>query len=153
MTQFELKGMEKAIDRIKALPNDMRKKVVMGALRKSATLVVKAAKANAMRHDDPATGRKIASNIQARFGSKTYKATGDVMYRIGVANPKGAIPKGNPDEGDKGPTPHWHLLELGTEKMKAKPFLVPAAMQEASALPQIIVDDLSKRLDKEIAKL
>ena len=77
MTQFNLKGMEKAIDRIKALPNDVRKKVVMGALRKSATLVVKAAKANAMRHDDPATGRKIASNIQARFGSKTYKATTD----------------------------------------------------------------------------
>ena len=49
MTQFDLKGMDKAIERMKALPNDVRKKVVMGALRKSATLVVKAAKANAMR--------------------------------------------------------------------------------------------------------
>ena len=148
MTQFDLKGMEKAIDRMKALPNDMRKKVVMGALRKSATLVVKAAKANAMRHDDPATGRKIASNIQARFGSKTYKATGDVMYRIGVANPKGAIPKGNPDEGDKGPTPHWHLLELGTEAMAARPFMLPALADNNEAATNAFAAEAAKRIAK-----
>lgn len=148
MTEFELKGMDQAIERLKALPNDVRKKVVMGALRKSATLVVKAAKANAMRHDDPATGRKIASNIQARFGSKTYKATGDVMYRIGVANPKGAIPKGNPDEGDKGPTPHWHLLELGTETMRATPFMLPALTGNIDAAVSTFAAEATKRLDK-----
>lgn len=148
MTQFDLKGMDKAIERMKALPNDVRKKVVMGALRKSATLVVKAAKANAMRHDDPATGRKIASNIQARFGSKTYKATGDVMYRIGVANPKGAIPKGNPDEGDKGPTPHWHLLELGTEAMAARPFMLPALADNIEAATNAFAAEAAKRIAK-----
>lgn len=148
MAEFDLKGMGSVIDRMKALPNDVRKKVVMGALRKSAALVVKAAKANAMRHDDPATGRKIASNIQARFASKTYKQTGDVAYRIGVATPKGRIPKGNPDEGDKGPTPHWHLLELGTEKMRARPFMLPALSNNAGAAIDTFAADAAKRMDK-----
>ena len=148
MTQFDLKGMDKAIERMKALPNDVRKKVVMGALRKSATIVVNAAKANALVLDDPKTARKIASNIQARFGSKTYKATGDVMYRIGVANPKGAIPKGNPDEGDKGPTRHWHLLELGTEKMRARPFMLPALTDNIDAAVSTFAGEATKRLDK-----
>ena len=148
MTEFDLKGMDKAIERMKALPNDVRKKVVMGALRKSATIVVNAAKANALGHDDPATGRKIASNIQARFGSRTYKHTGNVMYRIGVANPKGAIPKGNPDEGDKGPTPHWHLLELGTEKMAATPFMLPALTRNIDAAIAAFAAEATKRLDK-----
>lgn len=148
MTQFDLKGMDQAIGRIKALPNDVRKKVVMGALRKSATIVVNAAKANALVLDDPKTARKIASNIQARFGSKTYKATGDVMYRIGVANPKGAIPKGNPDEGDKGPTPHWHLLELGTETMRATPFMLPALTGNIDAAVSTFAAEATKRLDK-----
>lgn len=148
MTEFDLKGMDKAIERIKTLPNDVRKKVVMGALRKSATLVAKAAKANAQRHDDPETGRKIASNIQTRFASKTYKATGDVMYRIGVATPKGRIPKGNPDEGDKGPTPHWHLLELGTEKMAARPFMLPGLTGNIDAAIATFTAEATRRLDK-----
>lgn len=148
MTEFELKGMDKAIERMKALPNDVRKKVVMGALRKSATLVVKAAKANALVLDDPKTARKIASNIQARFGSRTYKHTGNVMYRIGVANPKGAIPKGNPDEGDKSPTRHWHLLELGTETMDATPFMLPALTGNIDAAVSTFAAEATKRLDK-----
>lgn len=148
MTQFDLQGMSKVIERMKALPNDVRKKVVMGALRKSAALVAKAAKINAQRRDDAATGRKIASNIQVRFASRTYKATGDVMYRVGVANPKGRIPKGNPDEGDKGPTPHWHLLELGTEKQAATPFMLPALSANAAAAIDTFAAEAAKRMDK-----
>ena len=148
MTQFDLQGMSKVIERMKALPNEVRKKVVMGALRKSAALVAKAAKINAQRHDDPETGRRIASNVQTRFASRTYKATGDVMYRVGVANPKGRIPKGNPDEGDKGPTPHWHLLELGTEKMAATPFMLPALTSNIEAVISTFSAEASKRMDR-----
>ena len=50
MAEFDLKGMRQAIDRMKALPNTVRKKVVMGALRKSAVLVAGAAKVNALQH-------------------------------------------------------------------------------------------------------
>lgn len=148
MTEFDLKGMSQAIDRMKALPNTVRKKVVMGALRKSAVLVAGAAKVNALQNDDPETGRKIASNIQVRFASKTYKRTGDVMYRIGVATPKGRIPKGNPDEGDKGPTPHWHLLELGTETIAATPFMLPALASNTEAAIATFSAEATKRMDK-----
>ncbi|MBH2008256.1 MAG: HK97 gp10 family phage protein [Xanthomonadaceae bacterium] len=124
--EFELQGLDRAIDLLKALPNNARKKVVMMAARKATRVITNAAKANSAGIDDPSTGRKIALNIQQRFASKTYRATGDVMFRVGVATPKGPIPKGNADEGAKGPTGHWHLLELGTEDMKAEPFMLPA---------------------------
>lgn len=148
MSEFDLNGLDQAIEKFKQLPNAVRKKVMMGSLRKGAMLVADAAKANALGHDDPATGRKIASNIQVRFSSKLYRATGDVGYRIGVATPKGPIPKGNPDEGDKGPTPHWHLLELGTEKMAATPFMLPALESNVTAATDAVATEMKKRLAK-----
>lgn len=147
-TEFDLVGLDKAIERIKALPNNLRKKVVMGALRRAARVVTKAAKVNAMAHDDPETGRKIASNVQQRFAGKTYKNTGNVMYRIGVTTPKGRIPKGNPDQGDKGPTPHWHLLELGTEQMAAKPFMLPALTANIDTATNTFAAEVEKGLNK-----
>ena len=148
MKEFELKGLDEAIGKLKQLPNNMRKKVVMGSMRKGAMVVVRAAKLNAKDQDDPKTGRKIANNIQARFASKLYRATGDVAYRVGVASPKGPIPKGNPDEGEKGATPHWHLVELGTEKMAADPFMLPALESNVTATTDAVATEMKKRLDK-----
>ncbi|WP_159913033.1 HK97-gp10 family putative phage morphogenesis protein [Pantoea sp. 18069] len=148
MKEFDLKGLDQAIGKLKQLPNNMRKKVVMGSMRKGSMVVVRAAKANAMGIDDPGTGRKIASNIQARFASKLYRSTGDVAYRVGVATPKGPIPKGNPDEGDKGPTPHWLLKEWGTEKMAAEPFMLPALEANVELATDAVAAEMRKRLDK-----
>lgn len=145
--EFDLKGLDQAIDLFKALPNSVRKKVVMPAARKAARVITNAAKRNAGDRDDPQTGRKIAQNIQQRFASKTYRATGDVMYRIGVATPKGRIPKGNPDEGAKGPTPHWHLLELGTEHMRADPFMLPAMADNVQTSASAFASEFQKRLN------
>ena len=129
----------------------MNQKLARQALTAGGRKIRDRAKAIVSKHDDPKTGRQIAKNIVVRYRSRRSKQTGDVIVSVGVAYPRGRMPKGNPDDGVN--TPHWHLLELGSEHMRAQPFLVPAAIQESASLPQVIVDDLSKRLDKEVAKL
>lgn len=129
----------------------LNQKLVRQALTAGGRKIRDRAKSIVSKHDDPETGRQIAKNIVVRYRSKVSKRTGDVVVSVGVQYPKGRMPKGNPDDGVN--TPHWHILELGSEHSRAFPFLVPAAMQEAPSLPQAIVDDLSKRLDKEVSKL
>lgn len=151
MYETQLKGLDQLRQKMKKLDRELNQKVVRQALSAGGRKIRDRARAIVSKHDDPTTGRQIAKNIVVRYRSQVSKRTGDVVVSVGVARPKGRIPDGNPDDGIN--TPHALLLELGTENMKAFPFLVPAAIQEASSLPQAIVDDLSKRLDKEISKL
>ncbi|MBB1603316.1 HK97-gp10 family putative phage morphogenesis protein [Variovorax sp. UMC13] len=134
MVEIKLNGFDESVEKLLKLPQDLRKRALVRAMSRATRIVTKAAKANALRVDDSHTGRRIANNVQQRFASRTYKRTGDVMYRVGVATPKGRIPKGNPDEGAKGPTPHWHLVELGTENMRAEPFMLPALTSNIGAV-------------------
>lgn len=151
MFDVKLERVDALRPKMQKLDAALNQKLVRQALSAGARKIRDRARAIVSASDDPTTGRKIAKNTVVRHRSKLSKQTGDVIVSVGVAYPKGRIPKGNPDDGVQ--TPHWHLLEMGTEKMRAQPFLVPAAMQEAPTLPQAIVDDLSKRLDQEVAKL
>jgi len=113
--EFSLLGLDGVIKRMRSLPVELRKKPGRSALGRAARLVRLAAVSNAQGVDDPETGRQIAQNIVQRFRSRYYRQTGDLMISVGVATERGRIPKGNPDAGAKGNTPHWHLVELGTE--------------------------------------
>lgn len=151
MFDVKLDRVDQLRPKMQKLNQALNQKLARQALTAGGRKIRDRARAIVSSSDDPKTGRQIAKNIAVRYRSKTSKRTGDVVVSVGVARPKGRIPEGNPDDGIN--TPHALLLELGTENMKAFPFLVPAAIQEASSLPQVIVDDLSKRLDKEISKL
>lgn len=151
MFDVKLERVDALRPKMQKLDAALNQKLVRQALSAGGRKIRDRARAIVSASDDPTTGRKIAKNIVVRYRSKRSKQTGDVIVSVGVAYPRGRMPPGNPDDGVN--TPHFHLLELGTEKMKAQPFLVPAAMQEASTLPQVIVDDLSRRLDVEVSKL
>lgn len=151
MFDVKLERVDALRPKMQKLDQALNQKLARQALSAGARKIRDRARAIVSASDDPTTGRKIAKNIVVRYRSKRSKQTGDVIVSVGVATPKGRIPEGNPDDGTQ--TFHWHLLELGTEQMKAQPFLVPAAIQESASLPQVIVDDLSKRLDQEVAKL
>lgn len=149
MWETKLTGLDDTIAKMRALPVQLRAKGARNALGAAARLVRKAAQQNAMKVDDADTGRQIAQNIVQRFGSRYYKATGDVMIRIGVATKPGRIPKGNPDEGPKGNTPHWHLIELGREGVAPVPFLRNALSENL----QTAIDTFGNRLNQQIDKL
>ena len=151
MFEVKLERVDALRPKMEKLNQALNQKLVRQALTAGGRKIRDRARAIVSKHDDPKTGRQIAKNIAVRYRSKRSRQTGDVIVSVGVAYPKGRIPEGNPDDGVN--TPHWHLLEVGSEHSRAFPFLVPAAMQEASSLPQVIVDDLSKRLDQEVSKL
>lgn len=151
MFDVKLERVDALRPKMQKLDAALNQKLVRQALSAGARKIRDRARTIVSASDDPTTGRKIAKNIVVRYRSKRSKNTGEVVVSVGVAYPRGRMPSGNRDDGVN--TPHWHLLEMGTEHMRAQPFLVPAAIQEAASLPQVIVDDLSKRLDKEVAKL
>ena len=137
----------------------MQKKTVDKALKKSAKIVAKAAKENAMRNDDPETASNIAKNIVIRSGKTQDKNS--VKVRVGVkgggkfwernknVQRKGKKRQKNPHykplEND---TRHFWLVEFGTAKTLAFPFLRPALESNI----QNVTADFAESLKQEIAK-
>lgn len=149
--QFEIEGVDALNAKLATVTKDMRYKGGRFALRRAANLVRDKAKANAERLDDPETGRKIADNVAVRWSGRTFKRTGNLKFRVGVLG-GGRLRGGNPDTGAGGPTPHWHLLELGTEKMQAQPFMRPAASDNLHAIQAEFVTQYDKALDRAIKR-
>lgn len=149
--QWELTGFDRVLDKLMGIPVAIRGKAGRSALGRAARIVTNAAKKNAEKVDDAETGRTISANVTQRFRSKFFKQTGDLMISVGVQTKKGRIPTGNPDEGPKGNTPHWHLIERGTEKATAQPFMLPALTQNIGTVQEKFALELEKQIDK-IAK-
>lgn len=153
--EFSLTGIDDLLGKIESVKHDVKFKGGRFALRKAANLVAAAAKANALQHNDPRTGRAIADNVAVRFSNRTFKNTGNLMFRVGVVH--GAqlpvLAKGEKaDDGEKAPTPHWRLLEFGTEKMRSRPFMRPALADNIGAATSEFLTQYEKALDRAIKK-
>lgn len=146
-------GLSQVLRALKELPLKVRRSAVRKATGKGAAIIRKKAKQNALRLDDAETGRRIADNIGQRFRSRYFRQTGDTMVSVGVLTNRGRIPRGNPDEGKGGNTPHWHLLEMGTERAHAQPFLRPAAASSVSEVYNAVAVELERQVGIEAAKL
>lgn len=155
---FTLVGFEEVRRKLAITPVKLRTKGARRALSAAANIVTKAARQNAERVDDPETGRRIRDNIGKRSRSAYSRRTGDAMVSVGVLTEKGRIPKGNPDTGRRGNTPHWHLVErgteteLGTEKARAQPFLRPALADNIGPVTDKFAAELDKELEKALAE-
>ena len=148
--QFNIEGLESLLGKFESITYDMKRKGGRSALRKAAQLVANKAKEGAVRVDDPQTGRSIAANIALRWNSKVFKASGDLAFRVGVLH--GAVLKSGGDTGVNAPTPHWRLLEFGTEKMAAKPFMRPALASSISAATSTFITEYEKAIDRAIKR-
>lgn len=148
-----VEGLDKVLANLKALPLRVRRSAARKATGKGAAIIRKRAKENALRVDDPETGRRISDNIGQRFRGRYFRRTGDTMVSVGVLTNRGRIPKGNPDEGRKGSTPHWHLVELGTERARAQPYLRPAAASSVAEVFDAVATELERQIGIEAGKL
>lgn len=151
-TQFvRMEGVEALSKRLESLSYDASKKGGRFALRKAAQVIRDGARQNAQLVDNSETGRSIARNINERWASKFNKSTGNLMFRVGVLG--GArLPKDNVDEGLGGPTPHWRLLEFGTEKMRARPFFAKAMPENAQKATDTFISEFNRALDRALKK-
>ena len=149
--KFSLLGIKDVKAKMNKVSQTVNDTGTRTALRKAAGIVKKAAQQNALAVDDPLTGRRIRDNITLQFASKLYRQKGVIMYRVGVSSKRGRIPVPNKDEGAKGNTPHWHLIELGTERARANPFMRPALANNVNQVTDKFINEFNKELDKVLS--
>ena len=147
---FSILGLDSLLGKLDSVSYDVRRKGGRAALRKAAQVVVQKAKEGAERIDDKETGRSIADNIALRWNGKLFKQTGDLSFRIGVLH--GAVLKDGGDLSPNSPTPHWRLIEFGTENMAAVPFMRPALANSISEVTNTFVTEYEKAIDRAIRR-
>lgn len=147
MFDVKVEGLQEMRVKLGKVKWALRRDVLKPAVEQGARIIAEQARAIVRRSDDPSTVRQISKNIVAIYRPKRSKQVQGVVYSVGVETPPGAMnPPSNPDDGVN--TKHWHLLELGTENMRAQPFLVPASVLRASDVSQTIAEIAKKRFDK-----
>lgn len=146
---FSLIGMTEVRRKMNALTDAVVDPATRKAMRLAAGIVARAARRNAMAVDNPNTGRRIRDNVRLQFAGRVFRQKGIIMYRVGVATEKGRIPSPNADTGPRGNTPHWHLVEFGTSRSLAKPFMRPALSNNVDK----VINRFMAELDKELGKV
>jgi len=140
-------------DALKKLPAHLQQKVVVGATRASATVIAKEAKTIV-----PVRTGLLKKSISVRMVPKRKSKSGHVQFyvvpltkmkftaNIKVGGQKAKL-KGNRTVF------YAHMVEFGTEKMSAQPFMRPAYENSADSSVRAFQAYALKRTDKEIAKL
>ncbi len=147
---FSIIGVDSLLGKLFEVKDDVRRRGGRAALRKAGNIIVNRAQQIAARVDDPHTERSIEDNIALRWNGRLFKQTGDLGFRIGVLH--GAVLQDHPDLGLNAPTPHWRLLEFGTEKMAARPIMRPAMDASLNDVLHTFTSEYEKSLDRAIKR-
>jgi len=150
---FSMLGVDELLGKFEEISFDVRKKGGRSALRKAALVLKSRLQENAEKIDDPETAEKISNNVDIRFSNRTYKANGDLRFRVGVMG--GSNLKAAPGANDALPgkdTRHWSVVEFGTEDMPAQPFARKALADHISEITGTFVDEYNKSLDRAIKR-
>ncbi len=148
--EFSILGLDSLMAKLESVTYDMKRKGGRSALRRAAAVIAENAKARAMLMDDAETGRSIADNIVLRWNGRLFKRTGDLGFRIGVKH--GAVLKDGGELSANSPTPHWRLLEFGTQYIRADPFMRPALEESISDATNVFVTEYEKTIDRAIKR-
>ena len=148
--EFSITGLDSLLGKLDSVTDDVKRKGGRTALRKAAQIVAEKAKEGARRVDDSATGRSIADNVAIRWNGRLFKRTGDLGFRVGILH--GAVLRNGGDLSANSPTPHWRLLEFGTEKMRARPFMRSALADNISAVTDEFVRQYGLALDRALKR-
>lgn len=145
MAEFEITttGLDELNAKLTSITEDMRKKGGRYALRKAAQIIQKDAQQRARQFDDPSTPENISENIAIRWNGKLYKRRGDIGFRIGVRG--GARPQDSN-------LAHWRLVEFGTSKAAAKPFMRPALQENIANATNEFVTQYNKAIDRALKR-
>ena len=162
----QIEGLDDVTAKMRQLSNPRKQKnAATRSARKAMAVVRKAAVANAKALDDSNSPERIWKNIQVK-ASKTKQ--GFVLMKVGVRG--GAMSYANTtanrrqnrvgqsyatagsSDNPGGDTWHWRLLETGTSKMAARPFMRPALNNNIDSVQDGFVTDYKDQLDKEIAR-
>lgn len=136
----KLAGLDAITRKMKGLPGKLQKKYLYKALRKGAGIVRKAAVASAKKLDRKETPNKIYKAIAIQTAPRLGKSQHGSAVRVGV---RGGATKENP-------VFYWRFFEFGTEKMPARPFMLPALESNIGRATDAVVETLTKSMDEAV---
>lgn len=152
MIEYNITGVDNVLKTLRSLPPEVVSKrggPVKLALAKGARLIRNEVKKNLQRvvSTDESTGL-LYKNIIASRGKQPYGTKGE-RYLVRVKR------KVYPDRQGKPVTTlkTANILEYGSEKQSAQPFIRPAATAKAQEAINVITTDLVKRIDKTLSDL
>lgn len=149
--QFKFEGTDNLRKNLDMLAGDVQLRTARAAGRKAANIIRDAAKANAATLDDPETANSIAANIVVQTSTKDLKRTGDLWFRIGVLG--GARSRADNEKNPGGDTFYWRFIELGTSKLPARPFLLPALRDNIEKATQTFITEFDKGLTRAVNRM
>lgn len=165
---FMITGLDALLAKLETINDDMKKKGGRVALRRAANVIAARVKENAQRIDDPDTREAIFKNAGVRWSSRLHKRTGDLGFRVGIIGgakqyadtrenrKSGRVGQTYYHAGDKdrpgGDTWYWRLVEFGTERMEARPFMRPALEQNTTEVSDTFVREYDKAIDRAIKR-
>lgn len=158
--EVKVEGLAEIDKKLRLLPERIGRNAMRRALRKGANVIRDQARVNARNLDDPRTSESIVKNIAVQGGNRRReKQEGGPVMRVGVlggAKSKrggGTYAVGGSKSNPGGDTWYWRLLEFGTSKMAARPFMRPAMANGAEKAFATTATAMETELDKELAKL
>lgn len=150
---YEMTGLPELLGKLEALEFDIKRKGGRFALRRAAQVLRDQARANAERVDDPRSPERIAENIVERWSGRTFRKTGNMMFRVGVMGGAGGSAKSSDLSGlPGGDTRHWRMLEFGTEHMPAQPIFRPVPDQVGQQATDVFVKEYGKSIDRALKR-
>jgi len=149
---IEIVGAKEVERAFTILPDRLARKAVVVAVRDAQKPIIKDARSRIARHavrGESGRMKRVRGQLAKSIGSrvKFYKNTGTVLAIIGPRRKYAGM-----IEGIK-PTRYAHLVEFGTRRSRAKPFLRPALSAQAGAAKAAFAKRFRKELDKEITKI
>lgn len=148
--KFSLIGLDGVLGKLATVSDEVKRKTGRSALRRAAEMVANNFREGARRWDDSETGRSIADNIVLRWNGRLFRRTGSLGFRVGVLH--GAVLVKNGSTEKNAPTPHWRLLEFGTEHIAADPVARPALADHIGEVTNEFATQFERGLDRAIRR-
>ncbi|MDS1371032.1 HK97-gp10 family putative phage morphogenesis protein [Aliarcobacter butzleri] len=123
----------KLLESLKQFPQNIQNNILVGAVRAGAKPLVNAAKAN-VPVDTANLKRSIGIN------RKKTKDKSQVWFTV------------SPRKGGKNDGFYGHMVEFGTSKMAAQPFMRPAFESQDKQSIEAVKEYMALRIDKEVEK-
>ena len=129
----EIKGLKELSKALKAFPQNVQNNILNSAVRAGAVTIQKEARKNV-----PKRKRKLEKAIVIK--KRRPKNKNRIKYQLGI------------QQGTKDDAYYGHIVEFGSSKMEAKPFMRPAFESKADEVKNEVRKKMSQRIDKEIER-
>jgi HK97 gp10 family phage protein len=151
LADIQIRGGRELFAKMSVFAEKLREAAGRKAARRAMNIVRDSARARLGAIDNSLTPEDIRKNVYVQQSRRQSRRIGGVVMRVGVTGgarrPIWKEPDPNAEAQPGGDTRHWRYVEMGTEKVAARPFLAPALEQNAEAVLTTLVAELNKEID------